>query len=143
MEDISARLDACVDNAAAARRSAAAAIQGTTKIYSFDGRFITTISHNGVGEQRDLSADDKPLPEFDHMKMLDQTRQWSALTDFCQGVEKERPEWLTPYLVEGEAWAQLGQTSKAIPLLKHVRDESGGNSDYVAASKLLSQLGVH
>jgi len=67
------------------------------------------------------------------------TRQ--ELVELCDKLIESKPEWLTPYLAEGTALLNLGQTQKAVPLLKYVRDESGGSSEYAQAGILLKQLG--
>jgi tetratricopeptide (TPR) repeat protein len=134
------KLDSCIDDAAIARRSAAAAIRGVTTVYSFDGGFVEIISHENGGTQRTSSFLGAPS-EFYQMIQLQQEKKWQELIELCDKLIKAKPEWLTPYLAEGTAYFNLGQTEKAVPLLKYVRDESGGSSEYAQAGIWLKQLG--
>jgi hypothetical protein len=134
------KLDSCIDDAAVARRSVAAAIRGTTTIYSFDGGFISSTSHENGGTQETSSYVGAPH-EYYQMIQLQQQKKWQELIGLCDNVIKAKPEWLTPYLAKGTAYLHLGLTEKAVPLLKYVRDESGGSSDYAQAGELLKQLG--
>jgi tetratricopeptide (TPR) repeat protein len=134
------KLDSCIDDAAVARRSASAAIRGITTTYSFDGGFIRTISHENGGTQESSEYKEAP-PEYYQMNQLQQQKKWQELIELCDRLIKAKPEWLTPYLAEGTAYLNLGQTEKAVPLLKYVRDESGGSSEYAQAGSWLKQLG--
>jgi hypothetical protein len=137
---ILAKLDSCIDDAAMARRSAAAAIRGVTTVYSFDGGVVTTVSHIGGGDQKNMIANG-PAPEFYQLLQFEKDHKWQEMIDSAETTIKSKPDWLTPYLYEGEAYLNLGQTEKAVPFLKHVRDESGGSPEYANAAKWLAQLG--
>jgi hypothetical protein len=134
------KLDSCIDDAAVARRSAAAAIRGVTTVYSFDGGFIRTISHVNGGTQESSAYHGAP-PEFSQMNQLQEQKKWQELVELCEIIKKAKPEWLTPYLAEGKAYLNLNQIEKAVPLLKYVRDESGGTPEYAQAAIWLEQLG--
>jgi len=136
------KLNRCVDEAAYARRSAAAAIRGTTTIYSYDGGTIRRITHEN-GSTQESSAYLGAAPEFVQMKSLASMQKWQELINLCETTIKAKPDWLTPYLMEAVAYFNLQQNEKAIPLLRHVRDESGGNSDYAQADQLLRQIGSY
>jgi hypothetical protein len=105
-------------------------------IYDFQGnkKVITeggTNVHLTVGDQR---------ASFDRMVELQNSHDWSGLRDFCENQMRQTPEWLTPALFAGIAYANLGDKKKAIELLSGVQGKSAGDASYQDATRILKLL---
>jgi hypothetical protein len=78
---------------------------------------------------------------FPRFGQLEAEQKWQELLDACEQQIGKSPEWLTPYLFAGVAYANLGQKDRAIKLLEHVEKQAGGNKDYYEdASRILRIL---
>jgi hypothetical protein len=139
-----ARLDQCVALAADARSRAMEATRGVIKTYSFDGTFVRT--ENRVTNHIDMRRD-PPIPEFEKMKTLQTEGKWEELIKLSEPLMKEKPEWLTPYVLAAVGYAKTGRAQKALELLVFVRDQAGANPEYAQVPSLIEQaqkqLGGH
>lgn len=77
---------------------------------------------------------------FQKFVQLQTARDWKGLRDTCEEQIKKAPQWLTPYLFAGVAYANLGDKAKAIERLMYVKTKAGENPDYADAERLLGKL---
>lgn len=77
---------------------------------------------------------------FQILKELEKHGHWVAVRDLCEEQIQKTPEWLTPYLCAGVAYANLGQRDEAIRRLEYVEKIAPHNRDYSAATRVLNQL---
>lgn len=80
---------------------------------------------------------------FQVLKELERLGNWDEVRDLCEAQIQKTPEWLTPYLCAGVAYANLGQDERAIPRLQHVEEMATDNPNYAAAGRILSELRRH
>jgi hypothetical protein len=74
------------------------------------------------------------------MAELQKARQWQQLLDLCEQQIVAAPEWLTAYMVAGEAYAHLGDKPKALDRLRHVVDHAGSDPVYKPAAIMIEKL---
>ena len=67
-------------------------------------------------------------------------QNWIELRDFCEKQMKETPEWLTPALFAGIAYANMGDKQEAIEILTVVDRKAAGNQAYRDAARILKIL---
>jgi hypothetical protein len=91
--------------------------------YSLNGS-TRTISPQGV------SLNLSPNPASKEIEALNAARDWPALARICERTMSETPEWYTPFVFAGIAYANLGQKDKAIDLLQRADQGMAGNTDY-------------
>jgi hypothetical protein len=102
--------------------------------YDFDG-----VKHVQQGHSfRAVTGDECEL--FRILKDLERQRDWTALRDLCEEQIARTPEWLTPYLCAGVAYANLGQEKDAIRRLEYVEQAAAGDPQYAAAARIMDQL---
>lgn len=101
--------------------------------YDFDG----FRRESSPGE---LRGDDSAVNEFEQLRKLQDQKDWKALAQMSEKEIKQRPEWLTPYLFTGIAYANLGNKDAAIKKLQFVSDKSAGLSEYSDADRILKIL---
>ena len=77
---------------------------------------------------------------FKKLLDLQKEQDWSTLRNVCEEQIKKSPEWLTPYLFAGVAYANLGEREQAIKLLEYVDKQAAGSSQYSDAARLLEVL---
>jgi len=77
---------------------------------------------------------------FNKMVELQSTHDWNGLKTFCESQMQMTPEWLTPILFAGVAYANLGNKQKAIELLTKVVGRAAGDTAYQDASRILEIL---
>ena len=77
---------------------------------------------------------------FKRMLALEQSHNYQALIDLCEPQIEQTPDWLTPYLFVGVAYANTGRKDKAIIHLRHVADNAPGDPQYAQAETLLQEL---
>jgi hypothetical protein len=103
----------------------------------------TTYAFNGfrrISSPGRIAGDDGASAEFQEMGKLEQSHDWNGLIKIAEAQMKERPEWLTPYALAGEAYLQLGQNSKALELLETAKKRIAGNPDYAPLQKPLGDM---
>jgi hypothetical protein len=77
---------------------------------------------------------------FKQMSALERANDWVGLIKLSEAQMRERPEWLTPYVVAGKAYLQLGQRTKALELLESAEKRIAGNPDYDPIQKPLTEM---
>jgi tetratricopeptide (TPR) repeat protein len=115
-------------------RKAKIASRGITSIYDFNGTKRQTTPGSAkvsVGPEYDV---------FKQMVELEKAKDFSKLIELCEEQIKKTPDWLTPYLFLGVAYANTGEKDKAIANLRYVVDNAPGDPAYAQAEKLLQQL---
>jgi hypothetical protein len=108
---------------------------------------VITYDFNGVkhirqgSNVRAVTGDEFAI--FEMLKELERQGKWVEVRDLCEVQIQKTPEWLTPYLCAGVAYANLGQESQSIPHLEHVEKLANDNPEYSAAIRILSELRRH
>lgn len=74
------------------------------------------------------------------MVELEESRNYTALIELCKHQIEATPDWLTPYLYCGVAYANLGNGDEAIAYLRHITESAPGDPEYAIAEELLGQL---
>lgn len=74
------------------------------------------------------------------MERAHKEKNWPLLASLCEDAVAENPQWLTPYLFAGEAYANLGQVSRAIDRLDYVMKNGAGNPEDRLAVEQATQL---
>lgn len=77
---------------------------------------------------------------FQRMVQLEKESNWKALLELCEQQIQKTPEWLTPYLFCGVAYANLGRRDDAIAKLRYVADNAPGDPNYAEANEILKEL---
>jgi hypothetical protein len=104
--------------------------------YDFDG-----VRHTQIGN-RFIAEVGEETTRFQDMAALEKQRRWDDLRKQAESQIKTVPSWLTPYLFAAEAYANLGNRTKAVELCEYVKKQSGGNPAFnQPADKLLNLLG--
>ncbi|MDQ1558837.1 MAG: hypothetical protein QOD32_1897 [Pyrinomonadaceae bacterium] len=110
------------------------ASRGITSTYDFNGAKRDTSAGRVsvvVGEETGI---------FQKMVELEKSKSFAELKNLCEVQIKKTPEWLTPYLYLGVAYANLGDRDKAISNLEHVVVNAPGDPAYSQARVILEQL---
>jgi len=104
-----------------------------------------TVTYDFVGMKREtgpgiIRGSKGRQPVYLKIKELRNQNRWDELIEVCEQEMKTTPEWLTPYLYAGVAYANIGSREKAIKLLLHVQREAAGDPQYQEVDSLLKQL---
>jgi hypothetical protein len=104
--------------------------------YYFNGdRRVTNLASGSI----ELQPGAKKV-ELEAIAKLEKAQNWVALRDFCEEETKKTPEWLTPPLLAGEAYANLGDIDKAIERLDYVHQKAGGWEEFSVADRLREEI---
>jgi tetratricopeptide (TPR) repeat protein len=77
---------------------------------------------------------------FQKLVALEKSRDYAALIRVTEDQIARTPEWLTPYLFLGLAYANTGNTDKALRNLQYVVEQAAGDPQYKRAEELLAKL---
>ena len=106
------------------------ASRGISSSYDFNGakRETTRPGHINlaVGPETEV---------FKKMNELIQNQNLKELIDVAEKQIEETPEWLTPYLYLGAAYADTGEHDKAIEKLEYVLDQAPNDPAYAPKAK--------
>jgi hypothetical protein len=105
-------------------------------IYDFKGN-KKVVKEGGTNVQVDMGSQDA---NYAKIQNLYAAMDWMGLRDFCDKQMGDTPEWLTPKLFAGIAYANLGDKTRAINLLTEVDKKAAGNPAYSDAGRLLKIL---
>lgn len=105
-----------------------------TVTYDFNGMKRTIDFASGLTVR--LQEETPQVQAYKKMAKLEDGKDWVALRDLCEQEIKKTPEWLTPALFAGKAYAVLGDTDKAIERLDYVHRKSAGREDYKVGDQL-------
>jgi hypothetical protein len=106
-------------------------------------RPVVTYDFNGVRRESSpgqMLADSSAVADFQKLKNVYDKKDWKTLAEMSEEQIKLRPEWLTPYLLAGIAYANLGNKQAAIKNLEFVSDKSAGIKEYSDADRILKLL---
>jgi hypothetical protein len=109
--------------------------RGISDTYDFNGAH----RKNMGGGRIDLAVGEETAV-FQNMIKLQEEKKWAALREICETQISKTPNWLTPYLFSGIAYANLGDFSKAEIRLQFVVEKAGNDPHYTDASRLLQQV---
>ena len=87
-----------------------------------------------------IVGDDSAVADFQKLKSVYDKKDWKTLAEMSEEQIRQRPEWLTPYLLAGIAYANLGNKEAAIKNLEFVSDKSVGMKEYSDADRILKLL---
>lgn len=108
--------------------------RNVTSMYDFNGAKRET-----SGGRVNLSVGEE-LEVFQRIVELEKNKNFGKLIEQCEEQIKKTPEWLTPYLFLGVAYANTGDTTKAISNLEHVVNNAPGDPSYAQAEDRLKQI---
>lgn len=77
---------------------------------------------------------------FQNIIKLEEERKYPELIKVCEDQIQKTPDWLTPYLFAGSAYANLGDKENAIIKLEYVLDKAPGDPAYARSSDILKKL---
>lgn len=109
--------------------------RGITLTYDFNGaqRKTTRPGHISLSHGPEVEI-------FKKMQELETQRNYTELVTLCEEQIEKTPEWLTPYLYIGIAFANLGNRDKAIEMFEYVKQNSFGDSAYSQTNDFLERL---
>ena len=113
------------------------ASRGVTSMYDFNGAKRETAGGRinlVVGEENTV---------FQRIVELEKNKKFGELIELCEEQIKKTPEWLTPYLFLGVAYANIGDRIKALVNLEHVVNNAPGDPSYTQAEVILNQIRTH
>lgn len=99
--------------------------------YDFNG-----VKHTQIGNRFSAEAGEQST-KFQEMGALEKQKKWDELRQAAESQISATPLWLTPYLFASEAYANLGNKSKAIELCEFVKSKSGGNQNFDRPADIL------
>lgn len=108
--------------------------RGITSIYDFDGTKRETTAGSikaSVGPEREV---------FKKMVQLEKSKEYPKLIKVCGQQIEKTPDWLTPYLYRGIAYANMGSKDEAVTDLSHVVKNAPGDPAYAQAEELLRKV---
>lgn len=98
------------------------------RAYAYDGALRILKSGEAV-----TNTDTLEHRLFGGLDAARKARDWHRLARLSEDAIHKTPEWLTPYCMAGEAYANLGQVNRAISMLEYVKKQGQGNPDYDSA----------
>lgn len=108
--------------------------QGRSESYDFNGRKRIQTRPGR------LNLEDGEVVEFQKIQQLYSEKNWKAMIVVCEREIAKVPEWLTPYMYAGVAYASLDQDAQGIKRLSHVVENAAGDKDYADAERILQIL---
>lgn len=112
---------------------AARSRRGLISVWDFNGA-----RREGTAGSMSVTVGDE-FGVFKQLSRLEQERKFAEIVPVATKQIAKTPDWLTPYLFRGEAYANLGELQKAVVDLRHVVNSAAGDSAYIRAQTLLSQ----
>jgi hypothetical protein len=99
---------------------------------------VVSSSHEGEHAVRrsGQSTSKVDTPQGESLDSIDQAyrdENWKLVATLCEGAIAHNPQSLTPYLLAGEAYANLGKVGRAIDRLEYVKKNGPGNPGYRGA----------
>jgi len=77
---------------------------------------------------------------FQNLINLEKSKKFGEIIPLCEKQIVKTPEWLTPYLFLGIAYANIGNINKAIENLEYVIDNAPGDPQYAKAGEILKSI---
>jgi tetratricopeptide (TPR) repeat protein len=116
-------------------KQAKKAMRGISSTYDFNGakRITTRPGH--------ISLEVGPEVEiFNKINELEKQRNYPELKNICEQQIIKTPEWLTPYLYLGLAYANMDNKEKAIEMFEYVLNNAPDDPAYAQAKEFLKKL---
>lgn len=105
---------------------------------------VSTWDYNGA--RREGTAGDMHVTVGDEVNVfqqlvrLEQERRFGEIVGLATKQIAKTPEWLTPYMFRGVAYANIGEVAKATADLEHVVRAAPGDPNYRNAAATLQRL---
>ncbi len=105
---------------------------------------VSTWDFNGVrregraGSMAAILGDEVGV--FQELTRLEKEGKHAEVIALATKQIERTPDWLTPYLARGVAYANIDEVQKAVADLEHVVDQAAGDPDYSQAGVVLQQL---
>ena len=115
-------------------RKAQNAERGISKFYTFNGQCKSqqgNRSTNIIGDETSI---------FGKLCELHDAKKWEELSLMATSIIKNNHEWLTPFLLRGIAYANLGDFASAEQDLQYVVSRAGDDPEYQQAAQLIAQI---
>ncbi len=80
------------------------------------------------------------MSAFQKIVELEKQKNYLDLITICEKQIKKTPEWLTPYLFLGIAYANMNNKEKAIELFNYVLKNAPDDPNYAQANDFLKML---
>jgi hypothetical protein len=77
---------------------------------------------------------------FQKIMKLQADKDWVNLKEVCEAQINAKPNWLTPYLFSGIAFANLGSFAEAKERLNFVVEKAGSDPHYADAARILAEI---
>jgi len=110
------------------------ASRGITTTYAYNGARMQT----SAGRSEAIAGPE--IETYTRMVELEQAGRLNDLMTLCKKEIKETPEWLTPHMFLGAAYAKRGQKENAISEFEYVVDKAAGDPEYTKAAEYLRLL---
>lgn len=108
--------------------------RGIVNVYDYNGARRETTA------QGSAAALGPECAVFGTMEQLEKDKKYTELIQLCKQQIQKTPEWLTPHMFLGAAYANSGQVEKAIQEYEYVVNNAGGDPEYAKAVDYLKQL---
>ena len=131
---VMAKLDEIANGMGELKNKSVDAERGIISIYDFNGAQRI----QSAGRAQVIVGDQSAA--FQKMVQLEKAQQWEQLLDLCEQQIVAAPKWLTAYLLAGQAYAILGDRTKALDRLQYVVQHAGSDPAYKSAAIMIEQL---
>lgn len=116
-------------------KQAKKASRGISSIYDFNGTKRVTTGPGHIFIETGLEFE-----IFKKINELEKQRNYPELKNICEQQIIKTPEWLTPYLYLGLAFANMGNKEKAIEMFEYVLRNAPDDPAYAQAKEFLKKL---
>jgi tetratricopeptide (TPR) repeat protein len=109
--------------------------RGISSMYDFDGskRETTKPGHINLNIGPEVEI-------FQRINELEKQKKYSEIIRICENQINKTPEWLTPYLFLGVAFANTGNKTRAVELFNYVIKNAPDDPAYKQAREFLEKL---
>lgn len=111
------------------------AARGMVETFDFNGarRVSSRPGHINLAEGPEVEV-------YKRMVELQNAKKWAELRQAADAQTRTTPDWLTPYLFLGVAYANLGNKNEALRAFQHVVAKAHGDPAYAEAGQLIQRL---
>ena len=106
--------------------------------------FVSAWDFNGVSREGTAGSMTATISNevnvFQELSRLEREGTPAQVVELATKQIGKTPDWLTPYLARGVAYANIGEVQKAVADLEHVVDSAAGDPAYEQAAVVLEQL---
>ena len=108
--------------------------RGLVSVWDFNG-----VRREGSAGSKNATGGEE-IGVYQELERLQQEKKFTEVVAIATKQITKTPDWLTPYLFRGAAYANLGELQKAAVDLRHVVSSAGGDPTYAQAQVLLVQI---